>query len=1061
MTRAKREPRRTLRVRPMWIVAGILLLTGVPACKRSNGTEVPPITPVAIQSGGEPLTPEMQAIFDAERARMKDVLPRERQNQRKLLLTRQLPPRALGHRFWTRFRQVYPYHIQVVSVTPRAIGGRFTFLVAEPPPHVALPDLLEAVGPLLAGYAVKKQRIGNDGWVKDVVLEARDDGTAAEILSRLNALLFHTSYKAYPLPLPPSAPRRGKWKLDLNVSAREIKKWVLDEQAKFLPIEGSDSVTAEGIFQRGESQVLICPEKGLVGWWIPKSQSVAANEVPARQFALDSDLVLGAITRPSGVLVIGRQRVVPLDVLPPLRGETLALLGAVQDDHLAQSYERNHLFAGRIDEQHDWAPILLSPELRDTEYGSLLNITDQLLKGWSNNGETRYVRFDYPRPAKWPFKKPLPEQLKADQLTYNWNTRGTGYMVKEGDGSVFALNRSGALPVSYIPKGQEDKPSTNVLIAETNAYNYFAGLNDPNLVRVVQYAAIYQIFRHFPVAQPAQALSADPVPDTRLEEMTSALMSQLRHLTPAQRRRVAGRLGKTVAATLGSADSVDSIVAELMPRYRREFAQRLQEAGISRGTSEFDQRLEILLKLARQDLRVSVREALSKDRQKIAQRIEKQLQLVAQQGEDAGANNEDETLRKIILSLYAASEKLPQRYAAAIDQRAKGWIHTPVVVLSWNIGSSSSSIGGHNLDAKITGFRLDNNVPKGKPIVKDGEIVLNPADSDKAGRLAFAAGRHAGEPDLPAMLTRLAKPSNTPLRQSYAALRFPEKAPASSDWGIVSFPRGETGKGVGWAKQTTFDSLLREELLVFRQNAPDAVLIARRNDGTFQVAHGEPPSWFKARTYEDAVDSLIHLRRHGEAGDKSLNIKLVGFEPKEMRSFLRSCEGRSKAEKLPPEIEAIVGNKRAKPVLHEIEGLSYKKAEIKFNDAVFRLPDGSQVRTGEVTIPAANGRTVKGTLKLIFHRTAPRHFIDAITQRIHKIFNRLKGSEVGRSGGTFHTQFNHEMKLLKEQTGRSLQDVELYLATQGGDVYLARQEADDAERRSGARRKWGTVHRTA
>jgi len=33
--------------------------------------------------------------------------------------------------------------------------------------------------------------------------------------------------------------------------------------------------------------------------------------------------------------------------------------------------------------------------------------------------------------------------------------------------------------------------------AEDTGYEYFATRNDPNLVRVVQYAQLYQIFRHY------------------------------------------------------------------------------------------------------------------------------------------------------------------------------------------------------------------------------------------------------------------------------------------------------------------------------------------------------------------------------------------------------------------------------------------------------------------------------------------------------------------------------------------------------------------------------------
>lgn len=79
----------------------------------------------------------------------------------------------------------------------------------------------------------------------------------------------------------------------------------------------------------------------------------------------------------------------------------------------------NNGFACKFTETKDWAPIFLSPQLVDTEYGSLLNITDQLLKSWSNLGLTRYEGFVYAEPSSWPFAKPLPNELETQEVTYN------------------------------------------------------------------------------------------------------------------------------------------------------------------------------------------------------------------------------------------------------------------------------------------------------------------------------------------------------------------------------------------------------------------------------------------------------------------------------------------------------------------------------------------------------------------------------------------------------------------------------------------------------------------
>ena len=51
----------------------------------------------------------------------------------------------------------------------------------------------------------------------------------------------------------------------------------------------------------------------------------------------------------------------------------------------------------------DYAPILLSDELWHTEYGNILNVTDQMLKSWSENGDVEYHTFTYPKPLDWAF----------------------------------------------------------------------------------------------------------------------------------------------------------------------------------------------------------------------------------------------------------------------------------------------------------------------------------------------------------------------------------------------------------------------------------------------------------------------------------------------------------------------------------------------------------------------------------------------------------------------------------------------------------------------------------
>src|SRR5262249_14007463 len=120
-------------------------------------------------------------------------------------------------------------------------------------------------------------------------------------------------------------------------------------------------------------------------------------------------------------------------------------------------------------------------------------------------GLVEYERFNYPKPATWPFEKPLIRVLKTRELTFNWNTAGAGYALRQDNLDWFALNRTGCLPVSYIPEGVDEEEWNRIAKYEQQAYDYFAGQAEPYLVRVAEYAGAYQLFRHFRPTEEAPA----------------------------------------------------------------------------------------------------------------------------------------------------------------------------------------------------------------------------------------------------------------------------------------------------------------------------------------------------------------------------------------------------------------------------------------------------------------------------------------------------------------------------------------------------------------------------
>jgi hypothetical protein len=138
-----------------------------------------------------------------------------------------------------------------------------------------------------------------------------------------------------------------------------------------------------------ETGVFYSTNPGPVVALLPRAEAGVLNDyVPdLRKFFVDTDALLGAIkANDSLIALIGRERTSRMTVAQPLRVETVLLLASRRDSHLAQSYERTRAFAGKLLAGTsadlfgwDWAPILLSDALADTEFGSLLNFTDDIL----------------------------------------------------------------------------------------------------------------------------------------------------------------------------------------------------------------------------------------------------------------------------------------------------------------------------------------------------------------------------------------------------------------------------------------------------------------------------------------------------------------------------------------------------------------------------------------------------------------------------------------------------------------------------------------------------------
>jgi hypothetical protein len=398
---------------------------------------------------------------------------------------------------WERFRAAHPLSFQGIAVSKMRADGLVSIVITEPPPHVSFDDLARSID----GASVMQARAGHDGALFDVV--GTLSGGATEIVRKLSVLqltLFRTDHGAfvYEEPFERDWEDARKYKLDLQVTAEEIHAWATNRSTRFEAVRSGEVMDAAAVVGAAHSAVYRLVDAHLIGWWIPKRVAISSLLREIREFAVESDVVVGALAQPGGLMIFGRERIAQFEFLPPLRAETVALLAAVRNKpELAQSFQRTLPGAGPHSFKWDWAPILLSPELVDSEPGQLLNEADPMLKSWSQRGLVEYEGFDYDQPSTWPFEAPvsvlIEKELGASALTFNWNTNGAGYLVTAGETSVYALHRTGALPISYLPS-QNPAQATSATSYEEKAYDWFADQNNPVLVRVAQYSALFSIF---------------------------------------------------------------------------------------------------------------------------------------------------------------------------------------------------------------------------------------------------------------------------------------------------------------------------------------------------------------------------------------------------------------------------------------------------------------------------------------------------------------------------------------------------------------------------------------
>lgn len=394
------------------------------------------------------------------------------------------------------FRKSFRFHFQTIGLASYSDSSR-VILLSELPPHFEMDSLPSIFEKFNHRVETRRHRIGFDGYVTDVLITlvnaTREN--CNNLVKKLDEEMFFSDYKPVVTDLPVKHKRQyyAKESIDYQISLNEFNNWFIEEEEKFFSLDDTaDVLTVGQMLSEKRTGVYFSYLPGFVAWCIAKKSDFGEQLPLIRQFTLDADLILGAISDSATLVVMGRERQSPLYELPPLQIETILLLASTTQKELSQSLDINDLMAGKMNDGKDWCPTYLSRELENTEFGDLMTITDVLLKDWSERGTVKEGYYCYPKPGCYPFDKPLFRKLGLNELVYNWNTANAMYAIDREGYTLYTLNRTGSLPVSYF-NSQERSESIGYRY-EAQAYHYFATLSNTELARVVQYTALYQLF---------------------------------------------------------------------------------------------------------------------------------------------------------------------------------------------------------------------------------------------------------------------------------------------------------------------------------------------------------------------------------------------------------------------------------------------------------------------------------------------------------------------------------------------------------------------------------------
>lgn len=674
------------------------------------------------------------------------------------------------------------------------------------------------------------------------------------------------------------------------------------------------------------------------------------------------------------------------------------------------------------------------------------------------NGIVRYTGFDYPDPKKWAFEKPLFYLLpgKRNELVFNWNTTGAGYITTHGQYDYVAFYRTAALPVSYIPGqiGNSEVAETELEVMsafEESGYEFFSSTGDPHLSRVVQYASLYTIFREFGIKSSIPSFSKVNLKTDTIDNMIAEKLNSLRN---ANDQKLLAFARETTAKFQD--EEFDAFITELMPMFielAKEFDssndatdEQIENAiRLSLNTKEgkrefieFSANLLAIPLIEERDLLIKWYDKIGNDgmsdlallltksqltltEQMILAMIRKQ---VSDESSIEAINDFLDKHEAQMTILLVLREKLKTSFwlnskeivakvlelyeHASSKHQATGWIQTPSIVISSISGQANTIVGGHNINSKTITVRKTDQVPKSMPRVVDENgkrvIEINPEIASESWKLVRNAAKAKNPVEATHKIRQDLKNGIQTIQQDFSDALFFGKLPKGSHGANIEsnagYQHSNEPLSVETLKALESSEIISRDALLMKSTGKKMSIVNRHPHGELEAESMYELVNLVAEAIPQPgksgtiqiIDTTMLTENQAFALQKNLELKLTNIIIANIRG------GTNKFRKSLPTL---------------IDDYDLTSANIKISNSK-KISSGPRKGLYEteinIELPAEKQEIKSLPCKLrMFFKSQPDALRERIIPLIKRSFNRLEQKD------NFIPHYKHELKWIEEQ----------------------------------------------